>query len=283
VKRQLVTIDEERCTGCGLCIPNCPEGALQIIDGRARLVSDLCCDGLGACIGHCPEGAIRIEERDARPYDEATVMEHITKQGPNVIRAHLEHLAGHGQDEYARAAVAYLLEHGIDVPEEFAESSCRGGEPESAESRFGGCPGTRIMNIEANGTCGERAAGATTPSQLRQWPIQIMLVPPHAPFLAGADLLIAADCVPFAYADFHAKLLRGKILLVGCPKLDDADHYGRKLTEMFRQNDVKSVTVAHMEVPCCFGMLRLVQSAIEHSGKQIPLETQMISIRGHEC
>jgi Pyruvate/2-oxoacid:ferredoxin oxidoreductase delta subunit len=283
MKRQVIRIDEAGCTGCGLCIPNCPEGALQIIDGKARLVSDLFCDGLGACIGHCPEGAIATEEREAEPYDETKVMENIARQGPNVIKAHLDHLASHDQGEYLREAVAYLLEHDVEVPEKFFESSCLGDEPESAEPRFGGCPGTRIINLEANGTCGEPAAGATTPSELRQWPIQIMLVPPHAPFLKGADLLVAADCVPFAFADFHRTLLRGKVLLVGCPKLDDAQHYEKKLTEMLRQNDVRSVTVAHMEVPCCFGMVKLIESAIENSGKRIPLKTQMISVRGDEC
>lgn len=208
-------------------------------------------------------------------------MENIVEQGSNVIRAHLEHLENHGQDEYLGEALEYLGANGIEIPSGFSRSSCR-GEPEGADSRIGGCPGTRIVSFERDCACGGEAEGATTPSQLRQWPVQIMLVPPHAPFLKGADLLIAADCVPFAYADFHRKLLKGKVLLVGCPKLDDAQHYLEKLTEMFRRNDVRSVTVAHMEVPCCFGLVNLVESAIANSGKDIPLETRRIGVQGEE-
>lgn len=281
MKRQIVRIDEAKCTGCGLCIPNCPEGALQIIDGKARLVSDLSCDGLGACIGQCPEGAIAIEVREAEPYDEATVMETLVTQGPGVVKAHLEHLKSHGQDEYLRQAIVYLGNHGVAIPEVLSEPSCRCGEA-SAETRSDACPGARVMNFETAEACGEPADGARSPSELRHWPVQIMLVPPHAPFLMEAHLLIAADCVPFAYADFHQRLLRGKVLLVGCPKLDDAAHYEEKLTRIFKENDIQSVTVAHMEVPCCFGMVKLVRSAIERAGKKIPFKTQMISVTGEE-
>jgi NAD-dependent dihydropyrimidine dehydrogenase PreA subunit len=280
LKRQIITIDADKCTGCGICIPNCPEGALQIIDGKARLVSDLSCDGLGACIGHCPEGAITTETREAEAYDESTVMENIARQGSNVIRAHLQHLADHGQDEYFREALAYLVDHDIEIPAEFLETSCGSATTAATESRHGGCPGSRVMNFEAEEAPGETVAPASRPSRLRQWPVQIMLVPTQAPFLKGGDLLIAADCVPFAYADFHEKLLTGKVLLVGCPKLDDAQLYADKLTEMFRRNDIASVTVAHMEVPCCFGMVKLVESAIEQSGKDIPFKAHMISVKG---
>jgi ferredoxin len=295
LKRQIITIDEDKCTGCGLCIPNCPEGALQIIDGKASLVSDLFCDGLGACIGHCPEGAITTETREAGAYDESTVMENIARQGQNVIRAHLAHLAEHKQDDYFREALAYLVDHDIEIPGEFLEASCGCGgtaAPErpcanrgetakpASEPRFAGCPGSRVMNFADEQAPAETAGPSSMPSRLRQWPVQIMLVPTQAPFLRGADVLIAADCVPFAYADFHERLLKGKVLLVGCPKLDDAQVYHDKLTEMFRQNDIRSVTVAHMEVPCCFGMVKLVESAIERSGKDIPFERHMISVKG---
>lgn len=282
MKRQMIRIDEELCTGCGECIPNCPEGALQIIDGTARLISDLSCDGLGACIGHCPEGAITIEMREAAPYSERTVMENIVPQGANVIAAHLAHLGNHGQDDYLREAIAYLSEKGVSVPPEFLGSSCRCGEEDSAGAQHAACPGSRVINIARDEAHEGRNETANMPSRLRQWPVQIMLVPPRAPFLAGADVLIAADCVPFAYAGFHEKLLRGKVLLVGCPKLDDAELYQEKLTEMFRHNDVKSVTVAHMEVPCCYGMVRLVESAIRNSGKNIPFTARMISVKGEE-
>jgi NAD-dependent dihydropyrimidine dehydrogenase PreA subunit len=281
LKRQIIRIDEEKCTGCGLCIPNCPEGALQIIDGKARLVSDLSCDGLGACIGECPEGAIEIEVREAAPYDEASVMETLVTQGPGVVKAHIEHLKSHGQVEYLREAIAYLGNHGVAVPEVLSEPSCRCAEA-GAETRSDACPGARVMNFEPMETCGDPADGATPPSALRHWPVQIMLVPPHAPFLKGADLLIAADCVAFAYADFHRRLLRGRALLVGCPKLDDAALYEEKLARIFKENDIRSVTVAHMEVPCCFGMVKLVQSALERAGKKISLETRMISVKGEE-
>ena len=236
MKRQIIKIDDERCTGCGQCIPNCHEGALQIIDGKARLISDFFCDGLGACIGHCPEGAITTETREAGEYDEGKVMENIVRQGPNVVAA-----------------------------------------------RLAACPGSRVMSLAPDAAaCEGTDQAANMPSRLRQWPVQIMLVPPQAPFLAGADVLIAADCVPFAYAGFHEKLLKGKVLLVGCPKLDDAELYREKLAEMFRHNDIKSITVAHMEVPCCFGMARLVESAIRNSGKDIPFTTRMISVKGEE-
>lgn len=282
MKRQIITINDDKCTGCGLCIPNCPEGALQIIDGKARLVSDLSCDGLGACIGHCPEGAITTETREAEAYDESTVMENIARQGENVVRAHLKHLAEHGQDEYFREALAYLVDHDIEIPGEFLESSCGSAATAAPEAPCGGCPGSRVLTFKADDAPGETVEPKSRPSRLRQWPVQIMLVPPQAPFLKGADLLIAADCVPFAYADFHEKLLAGKVLLVGCPKLDDAQLYRDKLTEMFRGSDIASVTVAHMEVPCCFGMVKLVESAIEQSGKDIPFEARMISVKGEE-
>jgi ferredoxin len=281
VKRRIIRIDEDKCTGCGLCIPNCPEGALRVIDGKARLVSDLSCDGLGACIGECPEGAISVEVREAEPYDEASVMDALVVQGPAVVAAHLEHLKHHGQDGYLREAIAYLGNHGIAVPEVLSEPSGRSGET-SAETRSAACPGSRVMNFGPPPACGEPADGASSPSQLRHWPVQIMLVPPHAPFLKDADLLIAADCVPFAHAAFHQRLLRGKTLLVGCPKLDDAALYEEKLARIFTDNEIRSVTVAHMEVPCCFGMVKLVMSAIERSGKEIDLKTQMISVKGEE-
>jgi NAD-dependent dihydropyrimidine dehydrogenase PreA subunit len=325
MKRNIITIDEEKCNGCGACIPDCPEGALQMIDGKARLISDLFCDGLGACIGSCPESAISIEERDAEPYDESRVMENIVRQGANTIKAHLAHLQDHGEDELLREAIAYLVENDIEIPSEFLESKCACGELGDAPSgreaierlvweekkcsepvidrgpepngqghgggqghrmgHGGGCPGSRLMNFEKDSSsCEEEEAAApeSIPSRLRQWPVQIMLIPPHAPFLDGADLLFAADCVPFAYPDFHEKLLKGRVCLVGCPKLDDAQHYLDKITEMFRLNDIKSVRIAYMEVPCCGGMIRIVEEAMKASGKNIPLAKQKIGIKGDE-
>lgn len=203
-KRKIIKIDEEKCNGCGLCIPNCHEGALQIIDGKARLVSDLFCDGLGACIGHCPQGAITIEEREAEPYEEKKVVKRVVS------------------------------------------------DP--------GCPG----------------------SKLKTWPVQLKLVPAFALFLNDADILIAADCVPFAYVDFHEDLLKGKVLLVGCPKLDDLQYYKEKILQIVKNNDIKSITYAHMEVPCCFGLLPIIKEAIASSGKEIPFNDVTISIKGEK-
>jgi len=269
-KRKIISIDESKCNGCGLCIPNCPEGALQVIDGKARLVSDLFCDGLGACIGHCPEGAIHIEEREARRYDERKVMENIVKQGPNVIKAHLEHLKGHGEASYLKEAMDFLKEKNIAIPH---------GPPAHAHGHTG-CPGSRVIDLGKKEPGQASGALKNSPSELRQWPVQIALVPVNAPYFKGADLLIAADCVPFAYPDFHGTLLKGKALLVGCTKLDDLDLYREKLGQMMKHNDIRSVTYAHMEVPCCFGLISVIEEAIAASGKKIPFKDLMVTIRG---
>jgi len=273
-KRKIIRIDEKKCTGCGKCIPNCPEGALQIIDEKARLISDLFCDGLGACIGHCPEGAITIEEREAEPYSEKKVMENIVKQGKNVIKAHLEHLRGHGAHEYFKEALDVLKEKGIDNPL---------GEVDKNSALPCGCPGTKVMDFgKKENLPRKKTKTSNAASELRQWPVQITLVPPFAPYLKGADLLIAADCVPFAYPNFHADFLAGKVLLVGCPKLDDAEAYKEKITDIFKSNDIKSVTCVHMEVPCCFGFVSIIKDAIAHSGKDIPYSEVTISVKGEK-
>ncbi len=277
-KRKIIKIDEKKCNGCGLCIPNCPEGAIQIIDKKARLISDLFCDGLGACLGHCPKGAITIEEREAEEYDERKVMANIVKQGPGVIKAHLEHLKGHNQDEYLKQAVGYLKEKKVRVPLEDSEALRH-----KHEHGLSGCPGSRIMDFRQEAEVKEEGPATKGVSQLRQWPVQITLVSPNAPYLNNADLLIAADCVPFAYPDFHRDLLKGKTLLVGCPKLDDAAFYEEKFKEIFKVNNIKSITYAHMEVPCCFGLVGVIQSAISASGKKIPFKETVITIKGEKA
>ncbi|HUW23629.1 MAG TPA: 4Fe-4S binding protein [bacterium] len=276
-KRKIIKIDEEKCNGCGLCIPNCPEGALQIIDGKARLISDLFCDGLGACIGYCPEGAITIEEREAQEYDERKVMENIVKQGKNVIKAHLEHLKQHNQSEYLKQAIGFLKEKNIEI---HLEQEHLPGKHKHM-SPFPECPGSKIMDFREREEVAEgKKAVSKGISRLRQWPVQIILVPPSAPYLKDADLLIAADCVPFAYADFHDDLLKGKILLVGCPKFDDVEFYKERITQILKNNNIKSITCTYMEVPCCFGLVSIVKSAISASGKDIPFKEVTISIKG---
>jgi NAD-dependent dihydropyrimidine dehydrogenase PreA subunit len=266
-KRKIIKIDEAKCNGCGLCIPNCPEGALQIIDKKARLVSDLFCDGLGACIGHCPRGAITIEEREAEVYNEKKVMKNIVKQGENVLKAHLEHLKAHNEEKYLKHAVDYLKEKGIKNP--LVDLPCR-------------CPGTAVKDFRKDSNSLPVASAPKAESQLRQWPVQLKLVPANASYLNGADLLIAADCVPFAYANFHQDLLKGKILLVGCPKLDDLEFYKEKISAILRNNVIISITYAHMEVPCCSGLIGVIKYAIDASGKNIPFKDITITIKGEK-
>jgi len=283
VKRNIIKIDEQKCNGCGACIPNCPEGALQVIDGKARLISDLFCDGLGACIGECPEGAIEVEEREAQKYDEAIVMGNIAKQGENTIAAHLKHLKDHNETGYYNEALKYLEKNKIPIPAEkikVSEKSCC-----NDEAAGGSCPGSKIEYInevkEADKPdAAESFLKAKQESMLSQWPIQINLIPPQASFLENADLLIAADCVPFSYSNFHSDFLKGKILMIGCPKFDDKQSYLEKLTEIFNIHNIKSVTVVHMEVPCCFALPNLVKQAIASSGKIIPFAQVNISIKG---
>jgi ferredoxin len=267
-KRKIIKIDEKKCTGCGACIPNCKEGALQMVDGKARLISDLFCDGLGACIGYCPEGAITIEEREAEPYDEKkTMIENIIPAGEGTIKAHLKHLKEHNQKEFLEQAIDVLKEKGISVPD-------------LEEDKMGlpcGCPGTAMREVN---TDKDASGNAEQSSALRQWPVQLNLLPPQAPFFDNAHLLVSADCVPFANANFHSKLLNGKSLVIGCPKLDDIGAYQEKLTDIFKNNKVKSVTVAIMEVPCCYGLYSAVEEAVKDSGKEIPVIKEVIGVDG---
>jgi NAD-dependent dihydropyrimidine dehydrogenase PreA subunit len=237
--RKIVKIDEEKCTGCGLCIPNCAEGALQIIDGKARLVSEKFCDGLGACLGHCPEDAITVIEREAEEFDE-------------------------------KAVEVYLHKQKEAQP-----------QPESKpQPVFTGCPSSKAMQFKVPEPKTDSASSKPSVSMLTQWPVQLKLVPINAPYFQDADLLIAADCVPFAYPDFHRDFLKGKAVVVGCPKLDDIQSYKEKLTLIFKTNSIKSITVPYMEVPCCFGLVKVTEDAIAASGKNIPFKKIKIGIRG---
>ena len=266
MKRKIIEIDTDRCNGCGNCIPNCAEGALQLIDGKARLISDLFCDGLGACIGKCPTGAMRVVEREAVPYDERRVMENIVKQGAATTRAHLIHLKDHGETRLLSEAVAWLKENGYEVP-----------ALESVKPMACGCSGSLAKRIAA-ASKKEVVAGA---SALRQWPVQLKLLNPAAAYFDNADLLVSADCVAHAYGGFHKELLEGRILIIFCPKLDsDLDGYVEKLAEIFRLHNIRSVTVARMEVPCCGGTVAIVEKARELAGKEKKLKVNIVGIDG---
>lgn len=291
MERKIISIDEEKCTGCGLCIPDCPEGALQILDGKARLVSDLFCDGLGACLGTCPEGAISVMEREAEPYNEQAVMAVIVPQGEAVIRAHLDHLKSHGEDELFAQAISYLTRHAIPIPD--ITPTLRSGHEhhhgvQKHEGQRGhkhqvcGCPGSAPQQFsQESRTPHPSQAGGDVQSELSQWPVQLRLINPLNPVFKNADLLIAADCVPFAYGNFHRDFLKNKILVIFCPKLDeDIEEYSDKLAEIFTTHAIRSVTIVHMEVPCCSGTVAVTEKALQKSGKTIPVHEYTVGIRG---
>ncbi|MGC9517424.1 MAG: ATP-binding protein [Methanomicrobiales archaeon] len=268
MKRDVIRIDEEKCTGCGDCITGCPEGALQVIDGKARLISDLFCDGLGACIGNCPEGAIEIEHREAEAYDEFKTMKNIVKAGPNVIKAHLQHLQEHGEEELLNQAKDFLSENNIEIPDyEEKPLAC-------------GCPSSMTQDLSKNILKGKDEQILVSP-ELRNWPVQLQLLNPSAPYLKNADLLISADCAPFAYPNFHKRFLKDKVLIIFCPKLDKTiEQYIDKLAEIFEKQDIKSISIVHMEVPCCSGIEVIVRRALEKAEKNIIVKDYTISLNG---
>jgi len=240
--RKIVKIDEEKCNGCGLCVSSCAEGAIQVIDGKARLVKEQYCDGLGACHGECPQDAITIEEREANDFDEQAAEKHV-------------------EDLKKKETEKRLLE-------------------KKAGQQLHACPGSALHTFKPAEHATKTSEIESFPSRLSTWPVQLKLVPVTAPYLNHADILIAADCVPFAFADFHTRFLQGKTLLVGCPKLDDISYYQDKLTDIFKTNHINSIEVAYMEVPCCFSLVQTVRMAIGRSGKDIPLTLTKVGIRG---
>ncbi|MFA6186532.1 MAG: 4Fe-4S binding protein [Phycisphaerae bacterium] len=229
--RNIVKIDEAKCNGCGQCVSACAEGAIKLINGKAKLISETYCDGLGACLGHCPQDAITVEQRDCAQFDEKAVEKHLESQ----------------------------------------KSVCH---TSPAEKGFV-CPGTAAKQFNKK----DLASGDIS-SQLSHWPIQLHLVSPNAPFFQNADLLIAADCAAFAMGDFHSKFLKDRSIVIACPKLDDTSPYIDKLAKIIINGNLNSLTVVHMEVPCCFGLTRLVQQAIAASGKDIKFEDITISLDG---
>jgi len=281
MKRDILKIDEELCNGCGQCVPNCHEGALQVIDGKVRLVSELMCDGLGACIGHCPEGAITIEKREAEPYNETKVMEQMISKGKNTITAHLKHLKDHGETGFLQEGVSYLKNNkeilGFDLMEVMHEVHNQGNHQLHAG---GGCPGSRAVVIEKPDS-DRQTSSADQPSELRQWPVQMHLLNPNAPYLRGADLLLAADCVAFSMGNFHSRHLKGRALAIACPKLDHgSDIYIEKLSAMIDLAKVNTITVMMMEVPCCGGLLQLVRNASSRAERKVPVKQMIISLSG---
>lgn len=243
--RKIVKIDQDKCDGCGLCVPSCAEGAIKMINGKAVLAADNLCDGLGACLGECPRDAIQIEERDTDEFDEAAVEKHLAALGKPAPAHH-------------------------HPPQQAA----------AHQHAAGGCPGSRAMSFTRPQAAAATAAAGSRQSQLAQWPVQLHLVSTTAPYFQGADLLITADCVPVAYAGYHEDFLKGKAVVMGCPKLDDNNFYQQKLTELFSKSDVKSITVLKMEVPCCGGIAVAARQALAASGKQIPYQEVVIGIQG---
>ncbi|MHC4574792.1 MAG: ATP-binding protein [Planctomycetota bacterium] len=231
--RNIVKIDEEKCNGCGLCVNACAEGAIRIIDGKAKLISEIYCDGLGACIGHCPQDAITIETREAAEFNEEATKKHLA------------------EDQATKAQTDFV------------------------------CPGLMAKTLKKNDERAEAGQAATVPSQLRHWPIQLKLVSPQAPYFANADLLLVADCVPFAMGDFHSMFLKDHSVVVGCPKLDNSEFYIEKLTQILKSNNLNSLTVIHMEVPCCFGLTHITREAVARSGAKMSFQDVTVDLRGH--
>jgi Pyruvate/2-oxoacid:ferredoxin oxidoreductase delta subunit len=233
--RKIVKINDDKCNGCGLCVPSCMEGALRIIDGKARLMSEVFCDGLGACLGKCPQDAISIEEREADEFDEAAVKEHLAAVSPQEAVAH--------------------------------------------PPVFSGCPGAAIRDMgKRRGTIDEPSG--TLQSRLGNWPVQLMLVPPFATFLKRAHIVVSADCVPFAFADFHRTYLEDAVVVIGCPKLDDLALYRQKLADIFRESYPSRITILRMEVPCCGGLAQVAVAARNEATPECPLEVHTIGIHG---
>ena len=282
--REIVTIDDEKCNGCGICIPNCHEGALQMIDGKARLISELMCDGLGACLGHCPEGAITIEKREADEYDEVLVVQQIIPKGKNTLVAHMKHLKEHGETVFLKQAVGYLKMNAGSIPFSIDAviAEVHSTKVEQSGCASGGCPGSQEVSFEPkNLRFAPVSTVAEAPSALRQWPVQMHLINPAGASFQGTDLLLAADCVAFSLGNFHSKHLAGKSLVIACPKLDQGKEiYVEKIRRLIDEAKVNTITIMMMEVPCCGGLSQLVQMAASHATRKVPVKEIIVSIKG---
>jgi ferredoxin len=280
MKRTIINIDEAKCDGCGNCVEGCHEGALQIIDGKARLVSELFCDGLGACIGECPQNAITLEEREAQPYDEIAVMDRISGQGENTVIAHMRHLREHNEMKYFNQAIDYIKDNNLEVDLTKINKKQMFNIMEK-HSEGSVCPGSKSMDFRSNTNNDSNASNEDLPSALNQWPVQMHLVNPGASYFQNSDVLLAADCVAFSLGNFHRKYLKGKSLAIACPKLDsNMEVYVDKLTAMIDESNINTLTVMIMEVPCCGGLLKIAQMAMQKAGRKIPLKLMVVGVRG---
>ena len=295
MEREIVKINEELCDGCGECVPGCHEGALQIIDGKARLISDLMCDGLGACLGHCPQGAISIEKREAEPYDEVKVMEIMTLKGKNTVIAHMKHLKDHNETAFLKQAVKFLKENAntmeFNVLEVIREVHNHGSDCNSGSG--GGCPGSQSQSFASGPVAqGFGAPAATAPaataiantplqSSLTHWPVQMHLINPAASHYQRADVVLAADCVAYSLADFHQNYLKGKALAIACPKLDQGpDIYVEKIRRLIDEANINTLHLMIMQVPCCGGLLQLIKIAQSQAKRKIPVKQTVVGIQG---
>jgi Pyruvate/2-oxoacid:ferredoxin oxidoreductase delta subunit len=277
--RQIIKIDEEKCDGCGLCIPSCKEGAIQIIEGKARLISDLFCDGLGACLGTCPLDAIQIEEREAEPYNERKVIEYLVNQPTAVLKAHLMHLIEHNEMNFFNEAVDVLNEFNIPVPIKIVKKA----EP-TPQNTGGGCPGSLMQVIarpKEESPIVENNSEERNNSELKQWPIQLHLVRPDAPYFKEQEIVIMSTCGPVASANVHSDYIKDKAIVIACPKLDYTDPYIEKLTGIFQNSNSKKAVVVIMEVPCCKGLSKFVSTAAKNSGRtDLSIEEHTLTLSG---
>lgn len=269
--RKVIEIDEELCNGCGVCIPSCQEGALRIIDGKARLISDLFCDGLGACIGDCPEGAIRVIEREAEPYNEIMVLESMLDKPRSVLKAHLLHLKEHGANEYLNIGIEFLKSKGIVIALE---------QPKEETTASFACPGSLSREIKRLEELPQKVQEKQS-SRLAQWPVQLHLVSPFAPYFKNKELVIMSTCAPVANANVHEEYINGRSLVVACPKLDITDPYVGKLAQIFAESNTARVIIVRMEVPCCGGLSSMAVAAARQSGRQeLEILEHVIAIDG---
>jgi ferredoxin len=273
MKRKIIQIDEEKCNGCGLCIPECKEGAIRIIEGKARLISDLFCDGLGACLGHCPEDAITIIEKEAEPYNEKKVMEQLMHQPKAVLMAHLKHLTGHNETDNYNIAVSFLQEKGIENPVNYDVKSV--SKPSAC-----GCPGSMTVDMSETKRT-QSGNNQKVNSELKQWPVQLHLVNPLAPYFKNSDLVVLSTCSPIAYGNVQQDYIKDKALVVACPKLDYTAPYTEKLSEIFKANNTPKAIVVLMEVPCCKGLSKIVTDARAMAGRDdMKIEEHTITLDG---